>query len=228
MPSIGSDSSVAAGSAEAAQVGGRHTPWEYSIGRTMARMDTPVAWTATMPGPWSPIHLAVSSHGVLAVAWLTSAEAFRQELEARLHGSVEVAARSGATRSAEALLDADRPGRRRTSSPGTAPDDLPVDLRDRPDWDRQVLRPSATSRSGETASYGEVARRIGRRGAARAVGGAVGRNPITLLIPCHRVIAADGTLGGYGGDGWGGREERLAIKRDLLLREGVTVAPGRG
>ena len=111
---------------------------------------------------------------------------------------------------------------------GTAPDDVPVDLRDRPDWDRQVLAAVRDIPFGETASYGEVARRIGRRGAARAVGGAVGRNPITLLIPCHRVIAADGTLGGYGGDGWGGREERLAIKRDLLLREGVTVAPTRG
>ena len=51
-----------------------------------------------------------------------------------------------------------------------------------------------------------------------------GRNPVSLLIPCHRVIAADGTIGGYGGDGWGSREERLAMKRDLLLREGVTVA----
>ena len=110
---------------------------------------------------------------------------------------------------------------------GTTPVTVPVDLRDRPDWDRQVLAAVRDIPIGATASYGEVARRIGRRGAARAVGGAVGRNPITLLIPCHRVIAADGTLGGYGGDGWGGREERLAIKRDLLLREGVTVAPSR-
>jgi len=76
---------------------------------------------------------------------------------------------------------------------------------------------------GETASYGEIARRIGAPRAARAVGGAVGRNPIGLLIPCHRVIASDGSLGGYGGDAWGSHEERLAIKRDLLLREGVTT-----
>jgi O6-methylguanine-DNA--protein-cysteine methyltransferase len=51
----------------------------------------------------------------------------------------------------------------------------------------------------------------------------VGRNPISLLIPCHRVIAADGTIGGYGGDGWGGREERVAIKRALLEREGIRL-----
>ena len=189
-------------------------------------MGAPLAWTSTVPGPWSPIHLAVSPHGVLAVAWLTSADAFQYELEARLHGPV-VPVAEAPDPPAEALLD-------RTARAiadvlaGAPPDDLPVDLRDRPEWDRQVLAAVRDIPLGETASYGEVARRIGRRGAARAVGGAVGRNPITLLIPCHRVIAADGTLGGYGGDGWGGREERLAIKRDLLLREGVTVATGRG
>ena len=59
--------------------------------------------------------------------------------------------------------------------------------------------------------------------AARAVGGAVRRNPISLLIPCHRVIASDGTLGGYGTDGWGSVADRLNRKRFLLLREGITV-----
>jgi methylated-DNA-[protein]-cysteine S-methyltransferase len=52
---------------------------------------------------------------------------------------------------------------------------------------------------GETISYAELARRVGRPGAARAVGSANGRNPIAIVIPCHRVIASDGTLGGYGG-----------------------------
>jgi methylated-DNA-[protein]-cysteine S-methyltransferase len=52
---------------------------------------------------------------------------------------------------------------------------------------------------GSTVSYAELARRIGRPGASRAVGSANGRNPISIVVPCHRVIAADGTLGGYGG-----------------------------
>jgi methylated-DNA-[protein]-cysteine S-methyltransferase len=52
---------------------------------------------------------------------------------------------------------------------------------------------------GETVSYAELARTIGRPGASRAVGSANGRNPISIVVPCHRVIAADGTLGGYGG-----------------------------
>ena len=103
-----------------------------------------------------------------------------------------------------------------------------VDLSDRPAWDRAVLGEVAAIGWGETASYGDIARRIGAPRAARAVGGALGRNPIGLLIPCHRVIAADGTIGGYGGDAWGSVEERLAIKRDLLLREGVAVAEHGG
>lgn len=66
---------------------------------------------------------------------------------------------------------------------------------------------------GETASYGDVARRIGAPRAVRGVGGANGRNPIAVVIPCHRVIASDGTLGGYGGG--------LERKRFLLDLEGA-------
>lgn len=68
---------------------------------------------------------------------------------------------------------------------------------------------------GGTVSYGELARKAGYPRAARAVGQAVGHNPIPLLIPCHRVIASDGTLGGFGG----GPE----LKRALLKQEGVSL-----
>jgi O-6-methylguanine DNA methyltransferase len=60
---------------------------------------------------------------------------------------------------------------------------------------------------GQTRSYGEVARTIGKPGAARAVGGANGANRIAIIIPCHRVIAADGGPGGYGGGLW--RKQQL-------------------
>jgi methylated-DNA-[protein]-cysteine S-methyltransferase len=67
---------------------------------------------------------------------------------------------------------------------------------------------------GETVSYGQVARQIGRPDAARAVGLANGRNPIAVIVPCHRVIGADGSLTGYGGG--------LERKRLLLeLEQGV-------
>jgi methylated-DNA-[protein]-cysteine S-methyltransferase len=68
---------------------------------------------------------------------------------------------------------------------------------------------------GEAISYAELARRVGRPGASRAVGSANGRNRHALVVPCHRVIAADGTLGGYGGG-----PDR---KEWLLRHEGVTV-----
>ncbi|MFQ5585874.1 MAG: methylated-DNA--[protein]-cysteine S-methyltransferase [Thermodesulfobacteriota bacterium] len=73
---------------------------------------------------------------------------------------------------------------------------------------------------GETRSYRWVAERLGMRGGARAVGGACGSNPIPIIIPCHRVIASDGAIGGYSG---GGRGEGISIKRRLLALEGVTV-----
>ncbi len=68
---------------------------------------------------------------------------------------------------------------------------------------------------GAMISYGELARRVGRPGAARAGGQAVGSNPVPILIPCHRVVASDGTLGGFGGG--------LPMKRALLRQEGVAV-----
>jgi len=79
---------------------------------------------------------------------------------------------------------------------------------------------------GEVASYGGVARAIGRPGAARAVGAAVGRNPIGLVVPCHRVIAGDGSLGGYGGSWFGEASALRDVKRQLLALEGTVPAGG--
>jgi methylated-DNA-[protein]-cysteine S-methyltransferase len=67
---------------------------------------------------------------------------------------------------------------------------------------------------GETISYGELARRVGRPRGPRAVGQANGRNPIAIIVPCHRVLASNG-IGGYGGG--------LPVKRALLALEGVTA-----
>jgi O-6-methylguanine DNA methyltransferase len=68
---------------------------------------------------------------------------------------------------------------------------------------------------GKTKSYGEIARAIGKPKAVRAVGGACGANPIPVLIPCHRVLAANGKIGGFSGG--------LKRKRELLAREGVKI-----
>ena len=73
---------------------------------------------------------------------------------------------------------------------------------------------------GEITTYGALARRLGRPSAMRAVGAANGRNPLPLVVPCHRVIGADGHLTGYAGG--------LPLKRTLLEREGLSVEPGGG
>jgi methylated-DNA-[protein]-cysteine S-methyltransferase len=68
---------------------------------------------------------------------------------------------------------------------------------------------------GETISYGELARRIGQPGASRAVGRANGQNPISIIVPCHRVIGADGTLTGYGG-GLDRKQRLLELERAAI------------
>jgi methylated-DNA-[protein]-cysteine S-methyltransferase len=72
---------------------------------------------------------------------------------------------------------------------------------------------------GETASYGDIARAIGKPAASRAIGGANHRNPIAIIIPCHRVIGADGSMTGYGGG--------LPRKQRLLALESRVVDAGR-
>ena len=186
-------------------------------------VDTFYAFAATtdLPTDCGPIRVAATARGVAAVSVMTTPDAFAAELARR--GLVADADRTGAvarslaTRAA-AAIDAFLAG---NEDDGLTA--LPIDLGDRPDWDRLVLDAVRAIPRGEVVSYGEVARRIGRPGAARAVGGAVGRNPVGLLVPCHRVIAADGTLGGYGVAAMGGREAALDLKRTLLALEGVFV-----
>ena len=177
----------------------------------------------TIPGPWGPFHLAATDRGVVAVAWLTTESAFDAELANRLHVPVENARGVRPTDPRRIHLDAGLASLEGLLAGRPIRRSVAFDLTDRPAWDRRVLEAVAMIPWGRTASYGEIARQVGAPRAARAVGGAVGRNPVSLLIPCHRVIAADGGIGGYGGDGWGSREERLAMKRDLLRREGVTL-----
>jgi methylated-DNA-[protein]-cysteine S-methyltransferase len=91
--------------------------------------------------------------------------------------------------------------------------DIPIELDGTP-FQRQVWFELARIPYGETISYGELARRVGRPNGPRAVGQANGRNPIPIIVPCHRVLASNG-IGGYGGG--------LKVKRALLALEGVTA-----
>ena len=73
---------------------------------------------------------------------------------------------------------------------------------------------------GQTSSYGDLARAVGRPGAARAIGGAMNRNPIAIVVPCHRIVGADGSLTGYGA----GLERKEAL---LALEGALPEEPGR-
>jgi methylated-DNA-[protein]-cysteine S-methyltransferase len=86
-------------------------------------------------------------------------------------------------------------------------------------FQRSVWRQLQEIPYGETISYGELARRVGNPKASRAVGTANGMNPLPIVIPCHRVIAGDGTLGGFGGG--------LPTKRTLLALESRASASNR-
>ena len=96
--------------------------------------------------------------------------------------------------------------------------DLPLDLRGT-SFQLTVWRELARIPYGETTSYGEIARRIGQPAASQAVGAANGANPIPIVIPCHRVIGADGGMTGFGG-GIETKKWLLALERpDLVDRQ---------
>jgi methylated-DNA-[protein]-cysteine S-methyltransferase len=178
------------------------------------------AW-CVLPSPFGPIHAAATSRGVVGVTLHSAAEPFLADVARRL--GAPPATRDAADPEAVAILDhlaaelAEYAAGQRTEF------DVPLDLRTRSAWDRAVLEAVRGIGHGRVTSYGRLARLAGSPGAARAAGGAVGRNPIGLLVPCHRVIAGDGTIGGYGGSWYGSREELLDLKRALLAHEGVAL-----
>jgi O-6-methylguanine DNA methyltransferase len=91
----------------------------------------------------------------------------------------------------------------------------PLDWTGKTEFQKSVWRALLKIAPGQAKSYGEIAAEIGRPKAVRAVGGACGANPVPVLVPCHRVLAAHHKLGGFSGG--------LAWKRTLLTREGVSV-----
>jgi methylated-DNA-[protein]-cysteine S-methyltransferase len=95
-------------------------------------------------------------------------------------------------------------GRRRRFDVALAPEGTP--------FQRAVWKAISTVAFGETISYGELARRAGHPGSARAAGAATGRNPVGIIVPCHRIMGANGALTGYAGG--------LERKRALLALEG--------
>jgi methylated-DNA-[protein]-cysteine S-methyltransferase len=134
----------------------------------------------------------------------------------RVEGQEEELARSFGVRVLRLPLDTVRreldeyfEGRRRTF-------DLPLDLRVAP-FHEAVLHELARVPYGRTDTYGSLAARVGRPKAARAVGTVMNRNPIPIVLPCHRIVGASGALTGYAGG--------LEVKRALLELEGAILHP---
>lgn len=177
----------------------------------------------TVPSPFGPIEVAASSRGVVAVALRTTPDVVTADVQRRLAldedgedpGFDPTIARvliAEASRQLEAYWASTRHAF-----------DLALDLAGRSAWDVRILGGVAEIPFGRTLGYGQLARAVGSPGAARAAGGSVSRNPLALVIPCHRVIAGDGTLGGYGGAWPADRDELLGLKSALLAHEGVHV-----
>jgi methylated-DNA-[protein]-cysteine S-methyltransferase len=97
-----------------------------------------------------------------------------------------------------------------------------LDMNRVPPFHRRVYEVARTIPPGATLSYGDVAARLGAPGSARAVGHALGRNPFPIVVPCHRVLAAGGRLGGFSAGGG------VTTKRRLLSIEGAQGMPSPG
>lgn len=159
--------------------------------------------------PVGPLLVAVSDRGVVAIEFGTDEGAFVEELQAR-HGVPAFRSMdrvSGAMSQVLQYLAGDRRSF-----------DLEVDLRNSTDFQREVLEAAVAVPPGYVVTYGEIAARIGKPQSSRAVGQALAHNPIPIVVPCHRVVAADGSLTGYSGAGG------IETKAHLLRLEGATIA----
>lgn len=161
------------------------------------------AYVDEIESPAGPVAFAVDEEG--ALVWLGFTEDdYELTAEAELEHEGYILARDPARTAAV------REQLREYSSGTRQRFDLPLALVGSA-WQKAVWRALTEIPYGETRSYGEIAEMIGRPGAARAVGRANATNRLPLVVPCHRVIAADGTLGGFNGG--------LHIKERLLAHE---------
>ena len=158
----------------------------------------------TMSSPIGPVYVAWNGLGVSQVAAAPSAEEFETRFRADLGRPIRPAT-VVPPRLARALS-------RRLAGDRRAP--LALDLRQRSEFERAVWSKALEIPRGEVRPYGWIAAEIGRPRAVRAVGSALGHNPVPLVVPCHRVVRSDGMIGQYSLGG-------PANKRAILAAEGL-------
>jgi methylated-DNA-[protein]-cysteine S-methyltransferase len=155
---------------------------------------------STCDSPLGPLLLAASDQG-LAGAWFAEGQRDTPDLSGWREAPSHPVLQQAAAQLAEYFA-----GCRQCF-------ELQLDLRAGTAFQQAVWQALLNLPYGHTTSYGELARRIGRPKAVRALGAAVGRNPVSIIVPCHRVMGADGSLTGYAGG--------LPRKTALLQLEGV-------
>ncbi len=171
---------------------------------TTGRRGGPLRYAMMDDTPVGILGLAAGELGLRRVSYTRGEDEFVERLLAE-HGDVPVL-RSDALDDVRRALGRYFAGRRLDF-------DLKVDLGGLPAFHHRVLDETARIPAGQVLTYTEVARRAGSPRASRAAGNALHNNPVAIVVPCHRVLRADGSLGGYGGG--------LPIKEWLLEHEGA-------
>ncbi|MCW5874302.1 MAG: methylated-DNA--[protein]-cysteine S-methyltransferase [Anaerolineales bacterium] len=179
------------------------------VRRTLAaEAGPPMYYDLVQDTPLGPLWIAVGAHGLVAIEYESSEESLRAYLT-KLGGRPERASQPVAAAAEQVRL---------YLLGDSQVVDLPVDLSHLTAFQQRVLQETRRVPRGQVRTYMQIAKRIGQPKAVRAVGQALRHNPIPIVVPCHRVVASDGTLGGYGG------KMRDARKLSLLKLEGVNFA----
>ncbi len=159
-------------------------------------------WTHS---PVGRLFMAVSELGLCAISFRSTEQDFVRRLERR---GFQALREREHVKGAMSQLREYFTGRRQRF-------DVVVDLAGQTRFQRLVLETTAEVPAGQVVSYGDIARRIGKPRATRAVGAVLGQNPVPIVVPCHRVIGSDGGLHGYSGG--------LDVKEKLLRLEGAPI-----
>lgn len=170
-------------------------------GQGFAIFDTPIG----------PCGIAWGEQGIAGLQLPESnADLTRSRMRRRWTGAVESAPPSGVQGAIDRVL---------ALLAGEAVDlgDIPLDLAAAPDFHRKVYEVARTIPPGQTMTYGQIAKRLGVPHESREVGQALGRNPVAIIVPCHRVLGADGKMGGFSANGG------VATKRRILEIEGASA-----
>ena len=167
-------------------------------------------YTTTVDSPCGPLLCVVDEAGAVVRIEFCNGRESQRITEKMMDAGIEVVEDAERTAEVRRQLAEYFAGERREFDLALSPEGTP--------FERSVWSELRKIPFGETRSYGEIAEILGRPGAARAVGRANGANPIPIVVPCHRVIGADGSLTGFGGG--------LDVKSRLLELEGRVLPFG--